>query len=145
MIHGLFWTSLLIVFIGLAWAGWHEYHKVEGYKVWAQKFQRAKYDIYAVLGQNGDDLTWGKPTRKGIADLQTLSLQAVNAVQLIVDGQAIVDQPLPDKGKAIALEFTLVDRTVQIPFTEVALASQWATVFQQEIAEKNADHPTPRP
>ncbi len=133
MAHGLLWLPLLITFIGLAWAGWNEYQKVEGYKIWAQKFQRAKYDIYAVLGQNGNDLTWGKPTRKGIADLQTLSLEAVQAVQLKVDGRVIAGQPLPDQGKTIVLEFTLTDQTVQIPFTEVALASQWATVLQKEI------------
>jgi hypothetical protein len=126
MERGLLWLPLLIVFIWLAWAGWHEYQKVEGYRVWAQKFQRAKYDIYAVLGQTDGDLTWGKPTRKGIADLQTLALAEVKAVRLMVDGQAIANQPLPSKGKTIALEFDLPDRTVQIPFTEVELAHQWA-------------------
>jgi hypothetical protein len=136
MAHGLLWLPLLFTFIGLAWAGWNEYQKVEGYKVWAQKFQRAKYDIYAVLGQNGSDLTWGKPTRQGIADRQTLSLQAVKTVQLKVDGQVIDSPPLPEKGQSIALEFTLTDKTIQIPFTEVALASQWAAILQQEIARK---------
>ena len=136
MAHGLLWLPLLIAFIWLAGAGWNEYQKVEGYKVWAQKFQRAKYDIYAVLGQNGSDLTWGKPTRKGIADLQTLSLQAVKTVQLIVDGQAITTLPLPQKGHSIALELALADRTIQIPFTEVELASQWATLLQQDIGQK---------
>ena len=55
------------MFIGLAWAGWNEYNKLEAYKVWAQSFERAKYDIYAALGQQGDVLTWGVPTRQGRA------------------------------------------------------------------------------
>ncbi len=43
------WLPLLAIFISLAWAGWNEYKKLEAYGVWAQKFDRAKYDIYSVL------------------------------------------------------------------------------------------------
>ena len=71
MERGLLWLPLLAVFIGLAWAGWNESQKVEAYRVWAKPFAKVKYDIYAVLGQNGTHLTWGKPTRKGIVNLQT--------------------------------------------------------------------------
>jgi hypothetical protein len=135
MERGLLWLPLLVAFFWLAWAGWNEYQKVEGYKVWAQKFQRAKYDIYAVLGQNGRELTWGKPTRRGIAELQTLSLEQVKAIQLKIDGQVIADQAVPSRAKSIALEFTLADQTVQIPFTEADLASQWAQMLRQELSQ----------
>ena len=66
MERGLLWLPLLVAFFGLAWSGWNEYQKIEFYKQWAEKFERHKYDIYAVLGQQGDRLTWGQPTRKGL-------------------------------------------------------------------------------
>ncbi len=53
MTRGLIWLPLLAIFIGLAWAGWNEYQKLEAYRAWAEQFDRAKYDIYAVLGQKG--------------------------------------------------------------------------------------------
>lgn len=59
MERGLLWLPLLAVFIWLAWQGWNEYQKVEAYQNWAKHFERAKYDIYAVLAQNGSNLTWG--------------------------------------------------------------------------------------
>ena len=60
MIHGLLWLPLLAAFIGLAWAGRNEYQKIEAYRVWAEPYDRAKYDLYSVLGQAGDTLTWGQ-------------------------------------------------------------------------------------
>lgn len=127
MERGLLWLPLLFLFIGLAWAGWNEYQKVEAYRLWAQSFQRAKYDIYAVLGQLGEDLTWGKPTRRGPVQLQTFSLQQVESIELLVDGQAIPpDTPLPDQGKRISLKFSQKQtEAIEIPFTEVKLAAQW--------------------
>jgi hypothetical protein len=126
MERGLLWLPLLVLFFWLAWAGWNEYQKVEGYRVWAQKFDRAKYDILAALGQKGDRLTWGKPTRKGLLELQTLDLTTVQQIQLRVDQQVVnLDQP-PDSGKQILLECVTDQTTVQIPFTEVAIAVEWA-------------------
>lgn len=87
MARGLIWLPLLVLFIWLTWAGWNEYQKLEAYKVWAERFDRAKYDIYAVLGQKGDELTWGKPTRKGPIALQTVSLRQVGDIQLIANNQ----------------------------------------------------------
>jgi hypothetical protein len=87
MERGLLWLPLLAAFIWLAWSGWNEYQKVEAYRHWASQFERAKYDIYAVLGQKGSDLTWGKPTRQGPVELETFSLQDVQAIRLLVDQQ----------------------------------------------------------
>ena len=83
MTRGLLWLPLLAVFIGLAWAGWNEYQKLEVYRGWAEQFDRAKFDIYSVLGQKEGDLTWGKPTRKGILNLQTFSRQQVESIYLL--------------------------------------------------------------
>ena len=87
MERGLMWLPLLGLFIWLAWAGWNEYQKVEAYKTWAADFERAKYDIYAVLGQKADQLTWGSPTRKGPVDLRTVSLNEAQSISLTIDGR----------------------------------------------------------
>ena len=83
MIKGLLWLPLLFTFIWLAWQGWNEYQKVEIYQTWSQNFDKAKFDIYAVLGQKDDLLTWGIPTRKGIINLQTFSLKDVDKICLL--------------------------------------------------------------
>ena len=62
MERGLLGLSLLIFFVGLAWAGWYEYQKIESYRRWAAAFDQAKYDIYSVVGQKKQLVTWGKPT-----------------------------------------------------------------------------------
>ena len=134
MERGLMWLPLLAIFIGLAWAGWNEYQKLEAYRVWAEQFAKAKYDIYAVLGQQEDNLTWGKPTRSGPVNLQTFSLKNVQSIQLLVNGTVVdLDNP-PSSGKAIVLEFLLQDAaTVQVPFTEIPLATKWEKYLQQEL------------
>jgi hypothetical protein len=149
MERGLLWLPLLAVFIGLAWAGWNEYQKVEAYRQWASSFERAKYDLYAVVGQAERQLTWGKPSRKGPIDLQTLCLDDLQAVQLQIDNQLFGPEILseilgPEVGEQsspqatlesleqslarnskISLELSLADRKVQIPFTELSLAVEW--------------------
>ncbi|MBV8882473.1 MAG: hypothetical protein JO235_00515 [Chroococcidiopsidaceae cyanobacterium CP_BM_RX_35] len=132
MERGLLWLPLLALFIWLTWQGWNEYQKVEAYRHWAQHFERAKYDIYAVLGQNGSNLTWGKPTRAGPIDLETFSLKEVQSIHLLVDDKPVAIESPPSKGKAIALEFTLFTSTVHVPFTEIALAAEWGKHLQQE-------------
>ncbi|HEY9648064.1 MAG TPA: hypothetical protein V6C88_16940 [Chroococcidiopsis sp.] len=134
MLHGLLWFPLLIAFIWLAWAGWNEYQKLEAYRVWAAQFDRAKYDIYAVLGQKDDTLTWGKPTRSGPVELQQFSLTQVTQCE-VQAGDLPVDPNHPPKGdRNVTLAFHLRDqRRIQIPFTELALALQWHTFLQQEI------------
>ncbi|MGA9378842.1 MAG: hypothetical protein WBV73_08745 [Phormidium sp.] len=135
MERGLFWLPLLALFIWLAWAGWNEYQKLEAYGVWAENFDRAKYDIYAVLGQNGDSVTWGKPTRQEPANLQTFSLKDVEEIRLIVDDRIYNVAEPPDKGRAIALEFLFFNsvKSVRIPFTELALAVEWGNALRQDL------------
>lgn len=132
MERGLLWLPLLAVFIGLAWSGWNEYQKLEAYQAWATSFDKAKYDIYAVLGLKETDLTWGKPTRKGPINLETFSLKQVESLRLLVENQAVDPNIPPEKGKAIALEFRFTDtaKIVQIPFTEISLAVRWYKYLQ---------------
>jgi hypothetical protein len=133
MTRGLLWLPLLAVFFWLAWAGWNEFQKLEAYRRWAESFDHAKYDIYAVLGQKGAELTWGKPTRRGPENLQTFSLQQVQSIHLRLDDQPVaLDQP-PSKAQKVALEFQLdAAPSIQIPFTDLAIAIQWGHHLQQD-------------
>lgn len=135
MERGLLWLPLLALFIWLAWQGRNEYQKVEAYQNWAKQFERAKYDIYAVLAQNDSNLTWGKPTRTGPIDLKTFSLKDVQSIRLVVDEKLVSLETPPSKGRAIALEFIFFDpaATVRIPFTEIPLAVEWGKYLQQEL------------
>lgn len=132
MLHGLLWLPLLGLFSWLAWAGWNEYQKLEAYKQWAEQFEHSKYDIYAALGQNGQAITWGKPTRQGIVDLQEFSLSAVQAIRVIAGKQPIDPEQPPNTAKDVAIEFQFTDHTAQVPFTDLALAIQWAKHLQQD-------------
>ena len=133
MERGLLWLPLLAVFIWLARAGWNEYQKVEKYRLWAEEFEQAKYDIYAVLGKKGKELTWGKPTRKGPLEISTFSLTDVEDIRLLVSDRPVDWDNPPTKGK-IALEFSLTEqeRKLQVPFTDVTLAAKWGKYLQQE-------------
>jgi hypothetical protein len=128
MERGLMWLPLLAIFIWLARTGYNEYQKVEAYRRWAQDFDRCKYDIYAVLGLKGREITWGRPGKSTPIELDTFSLDLVNDVMLCVDGSKVDLDNLPAKGKAIALQFNLKDgdRRINIPFTEIPLAAEWA-------------------
>jgi hypothetical protein len=133
MERGLLWLPLLGVFIWLAWSGWIEYQKVEGYRIWSEQFDKAKYDLLAVLGKKGSEITWGNPTRKGILNLNKFSLQDVKKIDLLVGNNSIDDlDNLPDKGKPV-LNFTLTNNnSIKIPFTDISLAAQWTKYLQQE-------------
>lgn len=140
MIHGLLWLPLLAAFIGLAWAGRNEYQKIEAYRAWAETFQRAKYDVYAVLGQEDDKLTWGKPTRKEPANLQTFSLKDVREIHLLVDGQTVDLRSPPSKGKAIVLKFVLDrDSSIEIPFTQTDLAAKWGQALTEDLQKLQSE------
>lgn len=133
MERGLLWLPLLGVFIWLAWAGWNEYQKVEAYRVWAESFDKAKYDIYAVLGVDDTNITWGKPTRRGPVNLQTFSLQDVRSLQLLVNSEPVDIDNLPSQGKVV-LEFVVSDsENIQVPFTDVDLAVNWCKYLQQKL------------
>ena len=133
MARGLLWLPLLLVFIWLTWSGWNEYQKLEAYKVWAQDFDNAKFDIYAVLGRKGDRLVWGKPTRKGMVEIESFSLNDVTQIELLA-GDRIIDageSHLPNKGEP-SLEFNLIDReSIRIPFTDVSLAAKWCNYLRK--------------
>lgn len=137
MERGLLWLPLLIIFFWLAWQGSQEYQKVEAYRAWAEQFDRAKYDIYAVLGQKDNDITWGKPTAKGLIQLQTFSLVDVQEIQLLVDGKLVNLQLPPERGRSIELEFILTDTTnsVKVPFTEIPLAAEWGKFLQNFLTQ----------
>jgi hypothetical protein len=134
MERGLLWLPLLGLFIWLAWSGWNESQKVEAYQAWAEQFDRAKYDLYAVLGQKGEKITWGLPTRKGPVNLESFFLQDVKSIRLLVNNQPVDIPEDPEateekKGK-IALEFELSSgSSQQVPFTEFSLAAKWAKVL----------------
>jgi hypothetical protein len=132
MERGLLWLPLLIAFFWLAWQGSQEYQKVEAYRLWAEQFERAKYDIYAVIGQKGNDITWGKPTTKGPVQLATFSLLDVQDISLLVNDQKVDIENPPLKGRLIELEFILPESTksVRVPFTEIPLAAQWGRFLQ---------------
>ncbi len=133
MERGLLWLPLLITFIWLAWTGWQEYQKIEAYRIWAEQFDKAKYDIYAVLGQKDDQITWGKSTRKGFVDIKTFSLKDVQAIRLLVEDRPVDWDHPPAKGK-VCLEFSLVKQSnsIQIPFTDISLAAKWGKYLQQK-------------
>ena len=134
MERGLLWLPLLGMFMALAWAGRHEYLKVQAYEAWAVDFDRSKYDIRSMLGQRGHDLTWGRPTRQGPVDLITLSLQGVTALQLEVDGQPVPEDKPSPTGKSINLVLsTDRDETYQIPFTDSDLARRWEKALHQSL------------
>lgn len=132
MERGLLWLPLLVMLIWLTWSGWNEYQKVKAYQVWSQQFERAKYDIRAVLGQSGTDLTWGIPSRKGPLNLTTFSLNQVESIDLQVDDQQVNLESLPKNGRVVALKFQFYsDVSLLIPFTEIPLAASWARHLQR--------------
>ena len=135
MERGLLWFPLLIAFFWLAWEGWKEYQKIEAYRSWAEQFERAKYDIYSVLGQKDNNITWGKPTTHGPIKLETFSLDNVDKLNILVDEKLVDIGELPNKGKKIELEFkfTQTENSVRIPFTEIPLAAEWGKFLQEKL------------
>ncbi len=121
------WLPLLGMFIWLARAGSNEYQKLEAYRCWAVGFEKCKYDIYAVLGLKDGQITWGKPNKTELTDLQSFSLDRVSQIQLVIDGKSINLTSLPSSGKKINLQFQFKDstETINIPFTEIPLAAEW--------------------
>jgi hypothetical protein len=137
MARGLAWLGFLAIFIGLAWAGWSEFQKLQAYERWAAEFDRAKYDIRAILGQKGQQLTWGKPSRQGITATQTISLTAVSAIQLLVNG--IIADPLnPPQGKNVELELLCENQeNPKIPFTDLEIAIKWGQALTLDLPNQS--------
>jgi hypothetical protein len=125
MERGLLWLPLLIVFFWLVWSGWNEYQKVENYRIWAEKFDTSKYDIYAVLGKKGNEITYGKPTRKAIIEVNRFSLKETQSIRLLINQKPVNLEKLPEKGNPV-LEFIFENKdSILIPFTEIDLAVEW--------------------
>ena len=143
MERGLLWLPLLGLFTWLAWAGWNEYRKLEAYKVWAADFERAKYDIYAALGQAADQLVWGRPTRSGLEQIQQVSLYSIKTIDLYRgDNRPGDDASLP-RGCNVCLGLTLDTGEVRwIPFTDQDLATRWQTQLQSLLESlESTPHP----
>ena len=137
MERGLLWLPLLAVFFWLAWSGWNEYQKIESYKRWAEQFERHKYDIYAVLGQKDDLLTWGKPTRKDPLDIQTVTFQDIARIRFRIDSKFFdeKDAEFPLNAKKIYLELVL--KTGEMPsirFTDIDIAAAWYRFLSDRLA-----------
>ena len=140
MERGLLWLPLLVMFCWLAWAGWNEYQKIESYKRWAEQFERHKYDICAVLGQKGDRLTWGRPTRKEPLDIQTVDLADIARIRFRIDSKFFDEQDaeFPLNPKKISLELVL--KTGEMPsirFTDVDIAAGWYRFLSDRLSLKN--------
>jgi hypothetical protein len=132
MERGLLWLPLLVLFIGLAWAGWAEYQKIEVYQVWAADFDQAKYDLYAVMGYRNGQITHGKATRKGIVNLQTVAIASLEKIFLQVDQSAIEDlENLPSRGKACLVLQSRDQGNIEIPFTQIDLAAKWVVYLDK--------------
>jgi len=141
MERGLLWLPLLVMFCWLAWAGWNEYQKIESYKRWAEQFERHKYDIYAVLGQKGDRLTWGRPTRKEPLDIQTVDLADIARIRFRIDSKFFDEQDaeFPLSPKKISLELVL--KTGEMPsirFTDVDIAAAWYRFLSDRLAAQKS-------
>lgn len=131
MERGLLWLPLLIVFFWLAWSGKKEYQKVEAYKTWAEAFEQSKYDIYSVLGKNGDLITWGKPTHKGIINQSNFLLADIDKIEIIVKNKTVDLNNLPENG-AGNLQFLLNNNDIiVIPFTDINLTVKWFNYLQK--------------
>jgi hypothetical protein len=141
--RGLAWLVFLAIFVALAWAGWDEFQKLQAYERWAVDFDRAKYDIRAVLGQKreekGQQLTWGKPSRQGIKEPQNIWLSEVSAVQLLINGE-IADPLNPPAGKRIELELLCANQeNCRIPFTDSEIAIKWGQALTIDLQTKAAN------
>ena len=137
MERGLIWLPLLGLIIGLTWVGWREYQKVEGYRIWSEQFEKAKYDIYSVMGLKDNQITWGKPTPKGILDLETFSLQEVEDIKLSLGDIFIDMNNLPTKKTKdipqLTFNFRKDNKVVKISFTEIELAAKWQQFLFSKI------------
>jgi hypothetical protein len=134
MERGLFWLPLLVAFFWLAWQGSQEFKKLQAYQIWAEQFERTKYDIYAVLAQKGNDITWGKPTTKGPIELETFSLLDVQEIRFLVNDHVVDIENPPQKGRKIELDFLLTTpKSIRVPFTEVPLAAEWGKFLQRTL------------
>lgn len=149
MERGLLWLPLLLLFIGLAGAGWNEFQKVESFRRWAQSFRYSKYDLYTVLGLGDHSLAIGKPSRRGPVELQHVALGDIQSVQLWLDGQpqvldsaeqeaALAARSPQSQAIALTLKNERSGETLQIPFTQLDLAIDWTLRLKRELLQRDA-------
>ena len=90
------------------------------------------------MGRKGERITWGKPTRKGMIELESFSLAQVEQISLRVSDRIVNPdlENLPDQGKP-SLEFDLNEqKSLRIPFTDISLAAKWCNYLRK--AQENA-------
>ena len=136
MERGLLWLPLLGTFITLTWLGWRSYRQVESYRQWAADFETAKYDAVAVAGLKDGVLTWGKPHPNGPIQLQSIDLDLVRQIDLLVEGKASdwPPQTFP-RGKTFALRLAPLDK--EVPFSDARLAIAWCQKLKQDRKKHN--------
>jgi len=134
MERGLLWLPLLLFFFWLTSLGTKEYQKLQIYQQWAQQFDLAKYDIYAVLGIKENLISWGQASPKQIINLETFCLDQIKQIYLVVDDKVITEKQLPKKGKPfIYFQLKNTENMIKIPFTEINLAAQWTQYLIEKL------------
>ena len=134
------WFPLLGVFIGLFIAGSKEFKKVQVYEKWAANFDRSKYDIYAVMGLKNHQITWGKPTSKGVVDETSFDLNKIETIQLNIDDKTVYGEEVPTSGKKINIVFKsndINDDSIEIPFTEIGIATDWTRFLNKQLSAQD--------
>ncbi len=116
------------------WTSWNEYQKRASYRRWSKQFDKTKYDVYAMLGKYGSELTWAKPSAAGPIEMNTFSLRNVKAIRLTVDNQTVELEKLPSKGLAL-IEFLIPEpkTVIKVPFADIKEAAEWTQDLQQEL------------
>jgi hypothetical protein len=134
MENGFQWLPVLAFSGWLAWTGWNEYSKRNSYRRWSRQYEKTKYDVYAVLGKRGLDLTWGKPTSSGPIEMKSFSLTNVRDIRLTIDNKPIYSEKLPEKGLAI-LEFFVseYEPVIKVPFASIEEAAEWRNYLQEQL------------
>jgi hypothetical protein len=127
------WLPAIVFSLWLGWTGWNEYSKKASYRRWSKQFDKTKYDVYAVLGKRGSDLTWGKPTSSKPIEMNSFSLNNVKAIRLTVDDRETELEKLPSKGLALVEFLILEPKTViKVPFADIKEAAEWTKYLQEE-------------
>jgi hypothetical protein len=102
-------------------------------QIWAQQFERSKYDVAAVLGWDQGILTWGQPTRQGPINLQVAHLNQVQEIQIEIDGKRF-SPPFTDLPSGRRIGLILLPQQQAIPFTQTSLAAAWGQKLTQVLS-----------
>lgn len=125
MERGLLWLPLLVLFFWLAWSGKKNMIKFRLIKHGQNNLISPNMTFIQCWGKKGDLITIGIPTNQGIKEQKTFSLQNLSQLNLLVKNQVVDVDNLPEKGEA-TLQFSLKEnQTIDVPFTDINIASQW--------------------